>query len=243
MAVPYGKDQSLNRKQTQLPPEDRPKLYTCKICKKKYESTGRLYASKLGRPHYKTCNKIDCVAKAATQAYEKVKQSKAKLVRKENKDHKDKLKKEWGLDKPKADYLQTQINKIIHFLDADKPCMANPLYSDNSFDAGHIIPISRYKCLSYNLLNIHKQGKNSNSSQKDDLRMMYGAEIRYGKEFRTEVEGLPLRYPILKLSKDDKKEKLKIVNEILRELDKGRIDISDGLQVRRDLNTRIGIYL
>lgn len=148
---------------------------------------------------------------------------------------KEQYKKELGLT-TKVDTLQKVINKIVMFLDDDQPCLARPFDSNNRFEAGHVIPRGRYSSLSYHLWNIHKQGTFSNRSQTDDGLMLEGLEIRYGYERRKYVEGLPLLYPTLKLTKPEKMAALKRANDVLKRLQSGEILDRD------DINKLIGIY-
>lgn len=196
------------------------KTYTCRVCKAKYER-------KMGNTWRKWCSE-ECQDVYIKGVLEKER-------KKAWRQKKEQYKKELGLT-TKVDTLQKVINKIVMVLDEDQPCMARPFDNNNRFEAGHVIPRGRYKSLSYHLWNIHKQGTFSNRSQTDDGLMLEGLEVRYGYERRKYVEGLPLLYPTLKLTKPDKMAALKRANDVLNRLKSGE-ELS-----RDDINKLIGIY-
>lgn len=185
----------------------------------------------------KCCTNKDCEVESKYMAYEKMKANQKRKQEQEWKKRKEKLRKEVGA-KPKqsVDPLQKVINKIAVTLDKDEPCLARPLDRNNRYEGGHVIPVSRYKSLRYNLWNIHKQGSISNRSLMDDQLMLEGVERRYGKEKREYLEGLHKEYPTLKLSKVELLEALKIARQILRELDSGK------KLTRDEINKRLNIY-
>lgn len=216
---------------------------TCKHCKCRYEIKyynaliNQKQLNGVPNPKNKNCGKEECNFKAAMIYLDKKKIVNEKRLRKARKDNREKLKKELGIKtKQHQNPLQKTMNAIARELDKDLPCLAYPTYNGTSFDGGHVIPVSRYPSLRYNIWNIHAQGTNSNRSQKDDLLMLEGFEIRFGKEKREWLETLHLEYPIVGLSKEEEKHYLKIANKLLR-------GIKKGLVVSRDeVNDIIGIY-
>ena len=209
------------------------KSYSCKYCGEKYEMTAREYGSRSMGAAKRSCKSTECMKDAAMAFLE----SKKSAEKKEWKKRKEVLKKDVGKkvnlnDEP----LQKAINKIARLLDKDQPCLARPFDRNKNFDGGHVIPKSRYLCLRYHLWNIHKQGKQSNRSQEDDMLMLEGIERRYGKERRSFLETLHIKYPILKLSTPEKSDALWIANGLIR-------DLEGGTEYTRDeVNTLLGIY-
>lgn len=214
------------------------KKYTCRVCKEKYFMTSKEYGSRSMTAKKRTCDKVDCLYQSAMDYLNRQKEREKKKEREKWKVTKEQFQKDLRTKKSqKVDPLLNAVNKIARLLDKDLPCLARPFNRDNNYDGGHVIPRSRYPSLKYHLWNIHKQGRNSNKSQKDDDLMLDGLRIRYGKERMDFVKNLHLKYPTLKhLTKEDLREALSRANEIIRRLEKGE-------KMERDyVNEFIGIY-
>lgn len=197
----------------------RPKLYTCKVCKKRYEK-GDLHKH---NPLLSACS-IDCVVALANKQMEKKKEQALKEKRKEWQEKKKVWRAELHAGKQTQDPLQKEINKLVRLLDADLPCLARPSEQSQYFDAGHIFSVGSYPSLRYHLWNIHKQSVKSNKELGgESLRMLDGLESRYGSEIREYVESLKKEYPILKLTPDEKDAALKKVRELIRRINKGEM--------------------
>ena len=213
--------------------------YTCKHCGEYFWMEPRHYnMTRRSGARHQCCEKTECYEIAGNRYAEKARAAKQKQADKAWRNRKKKLQDEVGGKKKSQaeDPLQRAVNKIAVKLDAHLPCLARPFDVCSRFEGGHVIPVGRYPSLRYHLWNIHKQGHLSNQSQKDDQLMMEGVAVRYGDERKEFVEGLPLRYPILKLTVEEKKTALKIANQIIRDLDKG-ISYS-----RDEVNSKINIY-
>ena len=198
---------------------------TCKICRSRFD-----------REKAKTwivwCS-ADC-------GYEYSKELRAKQRREAWKKEKEKIKQYLGI-KPKKqsqDSLQKAVNKIARLLDKGKPCLARPNEAQNiALEGGHIFSVGSYPSLRYHLWNIHGQSHKSNAilGGEPDL-MLEGIERRYGIEKRNDVEELRKRYPVLKLTKAEKKEAVKKANRIIKELESGKV------YTRDQVNSILGIY-
>lgn len=212
----------------------KPKRYKCKYCKEFYFMTPS-EKSQMSLGWLNRCCKSDtCI----DEAYEVYKDKLAKQKLKEWKKRKDQLKHDIGVKKkPHEEPLQKACNKIAKLLDKDLPCIARPIENHNFFDGGHVYSVGSHPALRYNLNNIFKQSVKSNRDLGGEQSLMLeGIEILHGIEQREKTEGLVQKYPILKLTYDEKKQALKEANKIVRELKEGK-------QYTRDqVNKKIGIY-
>lgn len=198
---------------------------TCKICRARFD-----------REKVKTwvvwCSP-DC-------GYEYSKELRAKQKREAWKKEKEKIKQYLGI-KPKKqsqDSLQKAVNKIARLIDKGQRCLARPNEAQNTpLEGGHIYSVGSYPSLRYHLWNIHGQSHKSNAilGGEPDL-MLQGIERRYGIEKRNDVEDLRKRYPVLKLTKAEKKEAVTKANRIIKELESGKV------YTRDEVNDILGIY-
>lgn len=148
-------------------------------------------------------------------------------------------KTQWSKDigrKPKKqsqEPLQQAVNKIACLIDAKLPCMARSTENISVFEGGHMFGVGKCAGLRYHLWNIHKQGKNSNRSQKDDKLMEIGFVARYGQEKFDWIESQ--REVVRQFRGDDKKIALKEARSIIRNWDKEQL-------TRDEVNERLGLY-
>lgn len=215
--------------------KDKIKTYTCRYCKEKFDMTMFKYSlrSMTGLKGY--CEKIDCMAKAAMKVIEKQKES----DRRQWKKRKRNLELEVGKKKqPSQEPLQKAVNKIVRLIDKDQPCICRPTENHQHFDAGHLYSSGSWKSLTYHMWNIHKQSVKSNQhNDGEPTLMLEGIEIRYGKERKEYIENLKKVYPVLRLTAWEKREALKIANQIIRDIEnKGKV------YTRDDVNDMLGIY-
>jgi len=212
--------------------------YKCQYCGEYFYMSPEEYKRLSLGIKRRCCQSNDCLAAAAVKHINKKRESQQKTERAEWRKRKEKLQVEVGGKKKKQseDPLQRAVNKIAVLLDSHLPCLARPFDICSRFEGGHVIPVGRYQSIRYHLWNIHKQGHISNQSQKDDLLMLEGVGIRYGDERKEFVEGLPLLYPILKPTIEEKKAALKVANQIIRDLERGKS------YTRDEVNSKINLY-
>ena len=208
--------------------------YKCVICQEFFKMDSKAMSQRSisnAGAFKKVCLSDDCMAKAVLKKYQEIKD-------KNWKKRKEKLRKEVGAKKPQhQDKLQVQINKIVRILDKDLPCLARPEQPTNGAkEAGHIFSVGSHPTLRYHLWVIHGQSNYSNCQMGGEQGLMLeGIERRYGLERRQYVESLRQIEPI-KLSAKDKREKIKLAGEIIKELD-------SGIKLTRDeINKRLNIY-
>lgn len=142
--------------------------------------------------------------------------------------------------------LQALINTIVRLIDRGQPCISSGTeYGKYVVNAGHYISRGANKTLRYHLLNIFNQSESDNW-KKGGKGSTYSARLKevFGQEVRDEIESLPAKYPTLKLTKLEAKEKCKIAGQIIKELKAQDIIFSTEyrIEVRRKLNERLGIY-
>lgn len=135
----------------------------------------------------------------------------------------------------KAD-LQRLINWIVRKIDEDKPCIARP-NSNGLMTAGHLYSVGSYPALRYHLWNIHKQSTHSNSHLSGDTSAYrQGIIIRYGESKLEYIDSLRAKYPVLKLSIPEIKDKIVMAKHIKSRLNKGEIITRD------EINNELSIY-
>lgn len=139
--------------------------------------------------------------------------------------------------------LQKEINLIIRLIDNGHPCIATGTM-EGKRNSGHYHSIGSNDTLRFHLENIWIQSEHSNMWKSGDtLRYQEGLINLYGKDYLDYLNALKSILPI-KLTVSDLKEKIKICRNIVKELkDCSRVFSNlDRLDIRKELNTRIGIY-
>lgn len=166
-----------------------------------------------------------------------------------------KAKKDWVKEKAerkekimtKTDWenrLQYYINQIIHSIDKNVPCIATGATTGKR-NAGHRFSIGSTIQLRYNLHNIHIQSEHSNNFKGGDNDRYDDGLIKvYGQEYRDYIHTLRQIKP-LHLTIETIKEKILIAKLIKKELIElgNTYSAAERIQLRHDLNQRIGIYL
>ena len=182
-----------------------------------------------------SCTDLICEGKAVDKMFA----DKRKQQNKEWQERKKAMKLDLGIKKKQsAEPLQKSINQIARILDDLEPCLARPTENHTKFDGGHIFGVGAHPSLRYNLWNIHKQSVKSNRDLGgEQLLMIEGIHIRYGQERMHYVLNLPKKYPTTKLNANERKDALKVANQIIRDLEKGI------LYTRDQANEMIGIYV
>lgn len=203
------------------------KLKSCKQCKTKFTPD---------RPLQMVCSfKCSVEYTKANQA----KKAKKDWV-KEKAERKEKITtlSEWkGL-------LQEVINGIVRLIDKDMGCIATGTKT-GKMNAGHYISRGSNDTIRFNLHNIHLQSEHSNSfNSGDTLRYQDGIIKMYGSNYLDLMNSLKSTKPI-NLTIETIKEKILIAKLIKKELIElgNTYSAAERIQLRHDLNQRIGIYL
>jgi hypothetical protein len=178
------------------------KQKTCKICKAKFTPQNPLQL---------VCD-YQCSIEYSKIHLKKTELKKAKLKKSENKVKLDELKSlsHWN------NLLQKDINKIIRLIDVGCPCISSgrPYRSDDQ--AGHFYSIGSNPALRFNLLNLWSQSIKDNMHNSGNLLNYRQSLVDNG--LIELIEEQKLKYPVLKLSKEQIKSTLPIAKSIIREL-------------------------
>ena len=202
-------------------------MKTCKYCKEKYIPD---------RPLQMVCSFMCSVEYTKANHAKKAKKDWIK----EKSERKEKITtlSEWkGL-------LQEVINGIVRLIDKDMGCIATGA-KVGKMNAGHYISRGSNDTIRFNLHNIHLQSEHSNSfNSGDTLRYQDGVVRMYGKDYLELLNSLKSTKPI-NLTIETIKDKIIIAKLIRKELiELGNTYTSaERIQLRHDLNQRIGIYL
>lgn len=140
--------------------------------------------------------------------------------------------------------LQIVINQIVRLIDLNVGCIATGAKT-GKFNAGHYVSRGSNDTIRFNLHNIFLQSEHSNSyNSGDTIRFQEGLKKIYGPEYFEYVESLRTTKPI-HLTVETIKEKILIAKLIKKELIElgNTYDSAERIQLRHDLNQRIGIYL
>lgn len=142
----------------------------------------------------------------------------------------------------KAD-LQKEINLIVRLIDNGHSCIATNKY-EGKMNAGHYASVGSNPTLRYHLENIWLQSEHSNMWQSGDtLRYQQGIIKLFGVNYLEYMNSLQ-SIPVIKLTSEEIKDKIKICREIVKEL-KAENKIYHGWErvyLRKKLNERICIY-
>lgn len=141
--------------------------------------------------------------------------------------------------------LETQINAICRLLDKDVPCISCDGLTTPQ--AGHYHSVQKNGSIRFNLFNVHVQDYNCNCAKGGNQHAYdLGLIKMYGKEYWEMVKfELPLKYPVLKLTKPEIEEAINKAREILKNLKKANITYSTAqrIRLREEYNKAIGIYV
>jgi hypothetical protein len=215
--------------------EFKPKKKRCKACPKMFLPA---------RPLQVVCD-YKC-AQVYAEAKGKKKEEREKLIQEID----DKLwkirKKELREEtKKKSEYekeLQDEINTIVRLIDFGHPCISSGRTKYKPH-AGHYFAVGGSPTVRFNLLNIFNQSDGDNVFKGGKPRE-YAEGLRkvFGQEVFEEIEGLKRKYPVLKLSIPELKEKIKLARKIVRELKKQvegeekPFNTEERISMRRKLN-------
>lgn len=192
----------------------------------------------------KSCQKENCRVQYAMEVVAKQKETQKKLVAQKWKAEKavlkDKLK---GIPEYKKD-LEKEINKICCLIDYKAGCIS--CKSQSTPQAGHYHTVQSNGSIRYNLDNLHTQDYNCNCAKGGNLHQYdLGLIDRYGADYWEYVKfDLVSKYPLLKMTIPDYKEKIIIARRIVKELQAENKIYSPIQQflLRKRYNYEIGIY-
>lgn len=139
--------------------------------------------------------------------------------------------------------LQKEINLIVRLIDNGHPCIATGSF-EGKMNAGHYIGTKANPTIRFHLENIWIQSEHSNMWQSGDtLRYQQGIIKLFGVNYLEYMNSLQ-SIPVIKLTYDEIKEKIKICREIVKELKtENKMYFSwERVYMRKKLNDRIGIY-
>lgn len=139
--------------------------------------------------------------------------------------------------------LQKEINFIVRLIDNGHGCIATGS-KEGKMNAGHYISIGSNDTLRFNLENIWLQSEHSNMWKSGDtLRYQQGIINLFGKEYLDYMNSLQ-SIPVIKLTIEELKEKIKIARELIKWLkDHPRyFSDMDRISIRKEFNAKIGIY-
>lgn len=158
----------------------------------------------------------------------------------------DKERMPFVYDKEYRKELQDATNKLSRMVDEHfgYGCIdcGKPLDKEkNQIDACHLISRGKNSTLKYHLDNLHSGHNHCNKyNEKHESNYKHNLVLRYGHEYLEQIEGLPLKYPLIKLSEVEVVEKLKLVRKLIRDFT--TFEFMDGRNARNWLNALIGIY-
>jgi len=170
---------------------------------------------------------------------------KIQVVSKREKAFKDDLRQKLKTNSDYCKELQKEVNTIVRLIDRGSQCISTLKPLNNKFDAGHFYSVGSNPSLRFHLDNIHAQSVYANQYLSgDQMNYLNGLSSVYGKDYKNYVIGLKRKFPILKLSVDELKEKIVIAKEIVKELknENSEYDDSARLYLRTLANDRLSIY-
>lgn len=207
-------------------------MLKCPICKKKYEPK---------HSEIEPCPQYSCRVIMYEKANKKLKQKAEKEKKIAKKQMKESL-------LTKSDYeklLQTEINTICRLIDKGHLCISSDRELGKKHDAGHFRSRKSAPSIRFNLLNIWAQSVEQNKHKSGNtLGYIENIKRLYGIEIVEEIINLKDKYSNLILSIDKIKEATIIARNIVKELKSADLfySLPERLSLRRELNTRIGIY-
>lgn len=139
--------------------------------------------------------------------------------------------------------LQDNVNKLSRMIDSPfyDSCIDCGKPYGKQTDAAHFHSRGANCSLRYNLHNLHSASSQCNQwSDKHKEGYKIGLVSRYGQDYLTLVENLPLKYPEIHLSNIEIVEKLTIVRKLIRDFK--TFNFTNGVSAREVLNRLINIY-
>lgn len=206
------------------------KVKICKTCKYTF----------VPDRNFQACCSFDCAIKLT-------KENQAKKAKKDW--VKEKAERKEAIMKPSEweKILQDQTNHISRLLDRGCNCIScKPETPIQKIFGGHLHSVGSNYSLRYNLHNIHRQCFSCNG-KKGGQPILYleGIVREYGQEYADYIHyDIKRKYTYLGLTVETIKEKILIAKLIKKELIElgNTYDAKERVQLRYDLNKRIGIY-
>ena len=187
-------------------------------------------------------NKATLKATQERRELEQVERREKEFRSKEWKQEKKRIKKELETKSDLEKKLQKEINSIVRKIDKGNNCISSKRPLGDRYDAGHYFPTNSNPTIRFNLLNIWSQSVHDNRDKHGNQHNYYfNLGEMYGESFLDELR-LLRQIPPLHLSKDDLREATKKARSILRSLEDKTYTEKERLQLRRDINTKIGLY-
>jgi hypothetical protein len=174
------------------------------------------------------------------KAKEEKKEKKEWMARKKVLKEKTKKKSEYEHD------LEVEVNHIVRLIDKGHECISSKA-KNYQVNAGHMYSVGSFPALRFNLLNIYNQSVHDNMYQSGN-GVIYKERIKeiFGQEISEEIEGLKIKYQVLKLSIPELKETIKVARQCVRDLMKVDSDkpytTEERIELRRFYNSVLNIY-
>lgn len=141
--------------------------------------------------------------------------------------------------------LQKEINTIVRLIDKDFKCISTGKPLNDKYDAGHFYSCGSNPSLRFNLLNIYAQSVYANQHLSgDQINFINGINENYGSGLKSIVLRLKKDYPILKLNREQLKEKIHIARSIVKHLkiENKTYNSIERIELRKKYNKMLGIY-
>lgn len=193
----------------------------------------------------KFCQKEDCRIAYARDKVAKIREEQKRAAEKKWKQQKAVYKENIkGIPGYKKD-LEKEINRICCLIDFGTGCIS--CRGTTTPQAGHYHTVKSNGSIRYNLHNLHMQDFNCNHEKGGNIHQYdVGLIYRYGKRYWNYVKfDLVQKYPLVKLSLSEYKEKIAIAREIVAFLkEENKIySAKERIDLRKKYNKKIGIYL
>lgn len=142
--------------------------------------------------------------------------------------------------------LKTEINKLARIIDrmfGYKTCIDCGKGFGKQIDGAHFHSRGAKSSLRYNLHNIHSASSQCNQfSENHKSGYIQGIKSRYGEDYFSYINDLPVMYPNIKLTGAELMEKIKITRKLIRDIESGELTFKSSLEARGKCNSIIGIY-
>lgn len=179
---------------------------------------------------------LDC---AIVFAKNKVEKQEHKEWNKRKKDIKAKLETEGSLKQ----LLQRHINILVRQIDKNCCCVSSGR-SYGQMQSGHFWTTQSQPSIRFHLFNIWIQSAHDNNHKSGNITEYRKAIIKYfGQHIMDYIDDLPRLFPVLKLTKEEIKEKTEIVKECIKEAKLlTKLSSKERIEKRIYFNNRINIY-
>jgi hypothetical protein len=137
--------------------------------------------------------------------------------------------------------LHSTLQLIARLIDIGQPCIARGEHGN--MHGGHIISKGSNLTASFNLHNIHRQLAQSNTSQREDIKLRDGVAREYGEDYYNFISSFSLIDP-LHCSNLDYMDYTRKAKKVAKRLQKeGRtFNKTERIEQRNIINQEIGVY-